>query len=89
MQVICIDVQNLAPPEPMTQIIQALAKLKDQQCLKVVHSRQPFPLYEKLEQNAWLYQTQEITKTLYHIYIFRQNEQQALLSLLTQKRASL
>ncbi len=86
---ICINVQNLAPPEPMTQIIQALAKLEDQQCLKVVHSRQPFPLYEKLEQNAWLYQTQEITKTRYHIYIFRQSEEQAIHTLLTQKRAPL
>lgn len=43
-----VDVSTLAPPEPMTVILENLARLTAQECLLVKHRREPFPLYEKL-----------------------------------------
>ena len=50
MQLVSVDVSELAPPEPMTVILTALASLELDHCLLVTHRRQPFPLYEKLIQ---------------------------------------
>lgn len=53
MKLITIDVSELQPPEPMTEILTSLSKLAPLQCLKVIHSREPFPLYQKLSKAGW------------------------------------
>ena len=53
MEFVAVDVSELAPPEPMTVILTALANLEQGDCLFVTHRRQPFPLYEKLTQAGW------------------------------------
>ncbi len=60
MQEVVIDVSELAPPEPMTAILMALAKLKAQHYLKVLHRREPFPLYPKLVAAGWNYHCQPV-----------------------------
>ena len=72
-----IDVSELEPPEPMSQILKALAQLKQGQCLKVVHRREPFPLYEKLPAAGWHYHVEQLAEQLFHIYIFAQSAQSA------------
>jgi len=67
-----IDVRELPPPEPMTNIISALAKLEKNTTLLVIHNRQPFPLYEKLRQAGWTYHCTNIKDDLFHIHIFQQ-----------------
>ncbi len=71
MEAVHIDVSELAPPEPMTKIISALAKLTPQQCLVVKHSRQPFPLYEKLQAAGWQYHCQQNGENQFTISIYQ------------------
>ncbi len=72
MNLVNIDVRELAPPEPMTAILHALAKLPHDQCLLVHHSRQPFPLYEKLNSAGWAYYCEAKAGGEFFIYIYRQ-----------------
>jgi uncharacterized protein (DUF2249 family) len=73
LEFIELDVSELAPPEPMTNILQALAKLRNDQCLQVRHSRQPYPLYEKLIQAGWGYHCDQLSDNQVTLYIFKQD----------------
>ncbi len=77
MQLIQIDVRELAPPEPMTAILHALASLSANQCLLVHHSREPFPLYEKLLASDWRYHCETNSKGEIQLTIFRPHLQEA------------
>jgi hypothetical protein len=70
-QMIKLDVSDLAAPQPMTEIIKALAALTDQQFLRVRHRREPFPLYEKLVAAGWLYFCQQKATGSFDIYIYK------------------
>jgi uncharacterized protein (DUF2249 family) len=54
-----LDVRDLPPCEPMEQILDALKKLGEGDCLCVHHQREPFPLYPLLEKGgfAWRAET--------------------------------
>jgi len=75
LEKIAIDVSELLPPEPMTQILVTLKGLMPTQYLQVLHRRQPFPLYEALLNNGWKYHCIDCSNTseqpLFHIYIVR------------------
>jgi len=64
-----LDVRELPPPEPMTQILLALSQLIENQTLEVTHRREPFPLYEKLEENGWKYRCEKIKEDHFVIKI--------------------
>jgi len=72
MKLVSVDVSELAPPEPMTVILTALASLNKGECLLVAHRRQPFPLYEKLLQAGWAYHCQTHDDENISLYIYRQ-----------------
>ncbi|MDX2322459.1 MAG: DUF2249 domain-containing protein [Moritella sp.] len=55
LQTIHLDVSELEAPEPMRQILQALAALSRGQCLIVQHRKNPVPLYPKLIQLGFAY----------------------------------
>lgn len=71
---IAIDVRELALPEPMTAILQALSTLPKGDGLRVHHSRQPFPLYEKLTSAGWEYECEKKAEDYFLISIYRQQE---------------
>lgn len=48
-----LDVSGLLPPEPMEQILEALASLALDMALQVLIDREPFPLYRVLERHAY------------------------------------
>jgi len=75
MELVVVDVQELAPPEPMTVILTALARLQQGSCLLVRHRRQPFPLYEKLAQAGWAYHCQVDDDEKISLFIYRKTEQ--------------
>jgi len=68
---VILNVSDLAAPEPMTKIIQALTRLTKQQFLLVYHRCEPFPLFEKLTNAGWLYSCQQQPPGSYQIYIFK------------------
>jgi hypothetical protein len=72
MKLIIVDVSELPPPEPMTVILTALARLNKRDCLLVTHRRQPFPLYEKLLQAGWAYHCQTHDDEHVSLYIYHQ-----------------
>jgi uncharacterized protein (DUF2249 family) len=76
MEFVAVDVSELAPPEPMTVILTALANLEQGDCLLVTHRRQPFPLYEKLIQAGWAYHCQVHNDDHVSLFIYRQIEKQ-------------
>ncbi|WP_305824751.1 DUF2249 domain-containing protein [Massilia brevitalea] len=51
-----LDVSGLPPPEPMEQILEALATLAPDMVLQVLIDREPFPLYRVLERHAYRHQ---------------------------------
>lgn len=75
MKLEIVDVSELAPPEPMTVILTALAGLKKGYCLLVTHRRQPFPLYEKLVQAGWAYHCEVHDDDNISLFIYLQVEQ--------------
>ena len=70
-----IDVRELAPPEPMTAILSALSSLPQGEVLLVHHSRQPFPLYDKLIAAGWAYQCEQKADDYFLLSIFCQKDQ--------------
>lgn len=75
LNLITIDVSGLAPPDPMTVILKYLAKLTPQECLLVKHRRQPFPLYEKLNEAGFSYQCVVHTQSDIDLYIYHRVSQ--------------
>ena len=71
MNFIEIDVREMAPPEPMTAILSALSSLPEVAGLQVHHSRQPYPLYEKLMAAGWDYQCEKMSENYFLLLIFR------------------
>jgi uncharacterized protein (DUF2249 family) len=70
-KIILLDVSKLPPPEPYLKIMEALTTLKDQEVLKVLHRREPFPLYEELKHIGYEYNTKKIDENQYEIYIYK------------------
>jgi len=52
-----LDVSDLEPPEPLEQIIDALADLPAGDWLRVHHRREPHPLYGMLRQMDYRWST--------------------------------
>ncbi|MCW8832951.1 MAG: DUF2249 domain-containing protein [Colwellia sp.] len=77
MDIITLDVSELAPPEPMTLILSHLAQLSSQQCLQVKHRRQPYPLYEKLNSAGFAYHCVVHSQDDITLYIYHSTAQQA------------
>jgi hypothetical protein len=48
-----IDVRGLPAPQPMVQILQLVARLRDDEVLVVHHERDPLGLYPELLQIGW------------------------------------
>ena len=55
LQAIDLDVSELPAPEPMRQILLALAALSPGQCLVISHRKNPVPLYPKLTELGFVY----------------------------------
>mgnify|MGYP000265314172 CR=1 FL=1 len=75
LKYISVDVSQLEPPEPMSVILAHLAKLEHQMCLLIKHRRQPFPLYEKLNDAGFSYHCELISQNEIELYIFHQSVQ--------------
>lgn len=52
-----IDVATAPPPKPLTQTLQALAALGDDEVLVQVNDREPTHLYPKLDERGLTYAT--------------------------------
>lgn len=67
---ITLDVCGLEPPEPLEQVLEALAVLPRGQRLRMLIDREPRPLYSILDQNGFSYSTSNTPDSRYQILIW-------------------
>ncbi len=66
-----LDVSELEPPEPLEEILSTITTLSRGEYLRVLHRREPFPLYPLLEQQGFCWRTTCNPERMYHIFIWR------------------
>jgi len=72
-----LDVSDLAPPEPMEHILEAIETLKKGDHLYVTHSREPHMIYPMLKNMGIDWITRPGGSTGYEIFIWRKNDEAA------------
>lgn len=66
-----LDVRDLEPPEPLEQALAALAMLKPGEQLRMLHHREPFPLYAMLNERGLSHRTTQLSDDSYEILIWQ------------------
>lgn len=66
-----LDVRGLPPPEPFENIMHMLQKLPVGEILQVHIHREPYPLYEKLRDTGYAWQTTALADGSFAILISR------------------
>ncbi len=66
-----LDVRGLQAPEPLVRILQTLDTLPAGGILRVLHHREPFPLYAALQEDGYQYRTEFVTGDRIEIIIWR------------------
>ena len=64
-----LDVCGLPPPEPFEHIMRALSTLTTETVLQVHIHREPYPLYEVLRDNGYVWQTTALADGSFSIRI--------------------
>ena len=70
-----LNVSTLEPPEPLYAIIDTLDTLVPGEYLKVLHHRQPFPLYPTLDNNGYAHCVREGKETPFEIFIWKNDDE--------------
>lgn len=66
-----LDVSELAPPEPMERILAELESLAAGEYLRVLHRREPWPLFPLLEQRGFRHDMRQRQPPGFAILIWR------------------
>ncbi len=66
-----LDVRDLEPPEPFQRALDTLAMLQPGSQLRMLHYREPFPLYAILRERGFTHRTTQLTDGSYEILIWR------------------
>ena len=64
-----LDVRDLEPPEPLEQALAAISLLKSGEQLRMLHHREPFPLYAILRERGFNYRTTQLADGSYEVLI--------------------
>ena len=65
-----IDVSDLEPPEPLERILDTLADMADGDWLRVLHRRDPVPLYRMLKDMGYRWETHRLNTESFEILIW-------------------
>ncbi|MDA8093634.1 MAG: DUF2249 domain-containing protein [Betaproteobacteria bacterium] len=66
-----LDVRLLPPPEPMERILEALPDIEAGGALRMIHHREPFPLYGILAQRGYAWHVRRMGEGHFEILIWR------------------
>ena len=66
-----IDVRELEPPEPLELALDMAHNLRAGEYLRMLHRREPFPLYRLLEQDGFRYRLHYGGDSPFEILIWR------------------
>lgn len=72
-----LDVSELEPCEPMERTLEAVEELGPGDYLRVLHRREPFPLYRILTERGFEHRTVPGEHTAFEIFIWRGTDEQA------------
>ncbi len=72
-----LDVRELPAPEPFERIVAALPELSPGDYLRVLHRREPFPLYAALAELGYEYRTTPGADAPFEIAIWRGDDRAA------------
>ena len=66
-----LDVRDLEPPEPLEAVLEALCTLQDGQRIRMIHRREPHPLYGILARDGFAHETATTEAGDFEILIWR------------------
>ncbi len=72
-----IDAREMEPPEPLDMALEALDRLQSGEYLRMLHRREPFPLYQMLERDGFCHLTRPGAEIPYEIFIWRRGDSDA------------
>ncbi len=81
-----LDVSELEPCEPMQQTLSAISRLEEGDYLRVLHRREPHPLYPMLEQAGFSWYLYEGGPTGFQLLIWKQDDSKAQALIAEMKR---
>lgn len=66
-----LDTRGLDHPVPLEMAYQAFVKLQKSEILHMIHTREPIPLFEIVENNGGRYWAHQDEEAVWHIFITR------------------
>lgn len=66
-----LDVSDLAPPEPMERVLAEVERLGAGEYLRVLHRREPWPLFPVLEQRGFAHSMRACATPGFVILVWR------------------
>lgn len=72
-----IDVRELEPPEPLELALQSAHALQTGEYLRMLHRREPFPLYQLLRQDGFVYFARAGRESPFEILIWHPDDEEA------------
>lgn len=72
-----LDVSHLEPPEPLVRVLAEVEALQPGEYLRMLHHRDPVPLYPLLEEQGFAYETRPGKQTAFEILIWRRGDAEA------------
>lgn len=72
-----LDVSALPPPEPFERVLATLPELAPGEYLRMLHWREPFPLYAILPDLGFVYAVRAGHRLPYEILIWRRGDAEA------------
>jgi len=74
---VLLDVCALEPPEPLVLTLEAAARLKPGQYLRMLHRREPCMLYGNLDDNHFSYYRRKGTISAVEVFIWAEHDEAA------------
>lgn len=72
-----LDAAEMEPPEPLIRALDMLGELETGDYLRFLHRREPFPLYDNLNQSGFSYITCNNSDDAYEVFIWSKDDTEA------------
>lgn len=72
-----LNVSGLEPPEPLEKVLEAIDTHAPGQYIRMLHNREPFPLYDMLGNIGFKHLTRLGQETSFEIFIWRKGDEAA------------
>lgn len=73
-----LDARDMEPPEPLVRALKMAQSLEGGDYLRLRHRREPFLLYDNLEQGDYEYLTCSGVDVAFEVFIWRKGDAEAL-----------